>query len=777
MTQNGKTQPTAMLVLIALFAALLVGCSPKADHTSEKASPEAKPSDIDQQVDALMAKMTLEDKVGEMTQLTLDMLCVGEPYQLESPHRIDPDKMRKALVEYKVGSILNVGGHAYTREKWYELMTAIQKTAMEEKSTGIPVLYGIDAIHGANYTQGATLFPQQIGLAATWNPELAKEMGRITAYETRASAIPWTFSPVMDLGRDPRWPRMWETFGEDVHLGTEMGIALMQGYQGDDIGDPEHVAACLKHFLGYSVTLTGKDRTQAWVPERMLREIHLPAFAKAIEAGAATLMINSGEMNGIPVHINPKILTEILRNELGFEGLAVTDWEDIRYLFSRHRVATDYKEAIKMAINAGVDMSMVPTDLEFPVLLKELVEEGAVPMARIDESVRRILKLKFKLNLFEQPFYEADRYPDFASEKHAMASMEAALESITLMKNANGILPLKAGSKVLVTGPTSQSLNCLNGGWTHTWQGVETQYNTPEKLTIFEALQARLGTAEVEYVEGASTTELNNLDQAVVAAQKSDVAIVCLGETPYTEIPGDVDNLNLPNAQIELVEAIAATGTPVVLVLVQGRPRVISAIEGLADGIVNAYLPGNEGGPALAEILVGVANPSGKLPFTYPRYSASLLTYDHKGTDQINRDFSYTAFNPQFAFGHGLSYTEFSYSNLKLDQSELSEGGSLTVSVMVENIGDRRGKEVVQLYVTDKVASITPPVERLRAFRKITLDPGQSQTVSFTLTAQDLAFVGWDQKMVTEPGDFELRINELKESFVYKSAAAAPGKN
>ncbi len=725
---------------------------------------------IDKKIDEIIAKMSIEDKVGEMTQLSIDAISVGEPYNLKSPHELDINKMEEVLVKYKVGSILNCGGHAYTKEHWHKIISTIQEYATQKKESGIPVLYGIDAIHGTNYTLGATLFPQQISQAASWDTEIAKEIGRITAYETRASSIPWSFSPVLDIGRDPRWPRLWETFGEDVHLASEMGEAIINGYEGDrnNISDPNRIAACMKHFLGYSVTMSGKDRTPAWVPERQLREYFLPTFQKAINAGAHTIMICSGEMNGIPVHANKKILTDLLKDELGFKGIVLTDWEDIKYLYSRHRVAEGDYDAVKMAINAGIDMSMVPMDLSFTKTLKELVEKGEVPMSRIDDAVRRILRVKLKLGLFETPVTHYKDYPKFASEEHSNIALKAAQESITLLKNEKNILPLSKDGEYLVTGPTSHNLNYLNGGWTHTWQGNDPQWNTPGKLTIAEAIMEKIGKEKVTYLEGCTIDTIINIKKVAAAAKGKKAAIVCIGEATYTEIVGNIGDLVIPQAQIDLVNAIAETGTPIILVLVEGRPRIVTQCDKKSDAVVMAYLPGNEGGKAITDVLFGDVNPSGKLPFTYPRDPHSLVTYDHKGTDKMHSDFSSNAFDPLYEFGHGLSYTQFEYSNLILSSKTLTTENNLTVSVDVKNAGKRAGKEVVQLFTTDFVASITPSVKRLKAFKKIELKAGETQTISFEINPRDLAFVGLENKWITEPGEFELKINELSEEFIFE---------
>jgi len=750
------------LILLSFLILFLTAC-PGINNSFTTSQSLSNPEDSTlRKVKIMLSKMSLEDKVGEMTQLSLDMLCVGEPYNLQDPIQLDTSKMQKVLVGIKAGSIINNGGHALTRKQWNEIISEIQRVATEEKASGIPVLYGIDAIHGANYTVDATLFPHQIGLAATWNRDLVKQLASISAYETRASSIPWSFSPVLDLGRDPRWSRFWETFGEDPYLVSEMGKAVLQGSQGNDINHPEKVAMCMKHFVGYSFPLTGKDRTSAWIPERQLREYFLPSFQAAINAGAKTIMINSGDVNGIPVHSNSKILKDILRDELGFKGVTVTDWEDILYLVSRHKIASDYKEAIRIAINAGIDMSMVPLDVKFPILLKELVEEGKVPVSRINEAVSRILTLKFELGLFENPVPDFNAYPDFASEKFRQIALHAAMESMTLLKNENSILPLSKKNRILVTGPTAHSLNALNGSWTNTWQGVETKYNTKGKSTILEAMQTEFGKSQITYVPGTSIDTIVNIKNAVEASISSDVVVICIGEYPYTEKPGDINNMTLPDVQLQLVREIAATGTPIVLVLVEGRPRIISEIESLSAAILMAYLPGNEGGIAIAKTMSGENNPSGKLPFTYPRYVNSMIPYYYKGTDEIDQNFGTNAINPQWQFGYGLSYISYKYNNLKIE--ELGNG-EYSISVEVTNEGNRKGIETIQLFVQDKVASITPPVKRLRAFNKTEIGAGETKKCSFSITSHDLKFIGKENNWITEAGEFEAMIGTLRETF------------
>lgn len=710
--------------------------------------------------------MSLDEKVGQMTQVTIDVISVGRKGALAEPHRVDEAKLRNAIVGHHVGSILNVANHCYSRGHWYEIISAIQKMALEETSAKIPVLYGIDAIHGANYTENATLFPQQIAMAATWNPALVERAGSITAYETRASGIPWTFSPVLDMGRNAAWPRIWETFGEDVFLSSEMGKAMVKGYQGNDISDKYKVASCLKHYMGYSFPLSGKDRTPAWIPENFLREYFLPPFAAAIKAGARTVMINSGELNGTPVHADHHILTDILRTELGFDGVAVSDWEDIIKLVTVHRVASTQKEAVKIAVMAGIDMSMVPYDFSFYDYLLELVKEGSVPVSRIDEAVRRILRVKYELGLFENAYFPASDYPKFGSDEFRNASLETAHEAITLLKNENQVLPLKKKSKVLVTGFAANSMQCLNGGWSYSWQGELTNTYAAYKNTILEAIQHKIGVNNVLYAEGVQFDSAADAQKALRLAKSADYIVLCLGELSYTEASGNISDLYLPDAQVKYALQLAATGKPVVLVLAEGRPRIISKFADNMQGIVMAYLPGNEGGEAIADILFGDVNPSGKLPVTYPRYPNDLITYDRKYSEEVADTIApNTKYDPQFPFGFGLSYTSFSYSNLVLDKSKMSRDEKLHITVDITNTGKINGKEVVQLYIGDLYASITPSVKRLRGFEKVEVEPGATKSVTFTISASDLAFVNRNLEWITEPGEFEAEIGGLKRKF------------
>ena len=734
--------------------------------------------DNTQKIEDLLKRMTLEEKVGQMTQLTIGMIVSGRDQDV----KIDPAKLEKAIGKYGVGSILNVSDQALTLDRWHEIIGLIQDAAKKTR-LGIPVIYGIDSIHGANYVQGATLFPQEIGMAATWNPELMKRAAEITAIETRAAGIPWSFSPVLDLGRNPLWPRFWETFGEDPYLAKVMGVAFVRGLEGADVSSQNSVASSLKHYMGYSFPLTGRDRSSAWIPENYLREYFLPTFDAAVKAGARTIMINSGDINGVPGHVNRQILTDILRTELGFKGFVVSDWEDIKKLVTMWRIAATEKEATRMAIMAGIDMSMVPLDYSFADHLIALVKEGAVPKSRIDEAVRRILRVKFEIGLFENPLPDAALKAKFALPESRQVSLQAAQESITLLKNANNILPLAKTTKVLVTGPTSDSLISLNNGWTYVWQGSEESLYPKDRHTIRKAIEAKVGAGNVTFVQGTRITRPPNttsnntptdveeevdIDAAVRAAQNVDVIVLALGEGSYCETPGNITDLTIGEPQLKLAQALKATGKPIVLVLVEGRPRIINRIVDSASAILMAYNPSNEGGTAIADVLFGDVNPSGKLPFTYPRTPNGLINYDHKPFETENTAFGNMAFKPQFAFGEGLSYTTFAYSDLRLGKQTIAANEELPVSVTVTNSGRRAGKEAVLVYVSDLVASISPPNKRLRRFAKISLEPGQSRTLTFKLRREDLSFIGADNKPTVEPGEFNVSIAGLTQKFTLK---------
>lgn len=728
----------------------------------------------------IMEGMTLEQKVGQMTQLTLDVIGRGEHIAHSyMPFEFDEAMLDTVIHRYKVGSILNTASNTPLEvETWSRIVRRLQEEALADG--GIPIIYGVDQVHGVTYTVGGTLFPQQIGMAATWNRQLVAEGAEICAYESMAGNVPWNFSPILDLGRDPRWPRMWETYGEDSHLVSAMGVAAVRGYQGTDRErvDGRHVAACLKHYLGYGAPYSGRDRTPALIPDNELRERHFQPFADAVEAGALSVMANSGLINGVPVHASYRLLTEWLKEGLAWDGVIVTDWNDINNLWSRDRVCSTPKEAVKVAINAGIDMSMVPYDVKFCTYLKELVEEGEVPMSRIDDAVSRILRLKFRLGLFERPYAAVDDYPEFASDASARRALAAAEESITLLKNENGLLPLSPETRILVTGPAANSMRALNGGWTLSWQGEKADFYGEKYRTILEALTARAGSGRVVYAPGVTYTEGNppttsipyyaenrpQIDQAVRAAAGVDCIVLCLGENSYCETPGNLDDLTLSSNQLALAAALAATGKPVVLVLAEGRPRIVSSIEPQMQAVVQTYLPGNYGGEALAAILYGDVNPSGRLPYTYPKHVNALTTYDHKPCetmDVMEGAYNYEAVvSVQWPFGYGLGYTTFAYDNLQVDKADFRSGDRLAFTVDVTNTGKRSGKEVVMLFSSDLAASISPDVRRLRAFEKVELRPGETKRVTLAVPANDLAFVGADGRWRLEKGGFDIQVGD-----------------
>jgi beta-glucosidase len=721
---------------------------------------------IETKVDALLKQMTLEEKVGQMAQVSLESLgsLKGGKFSFN-------DKLKDAVVNYKVGSILNTPGALQSASDWNRIITEIQNTA-QQTGLKIPVLYGLDDIHGVNYVAGATLFPQQIGQAATWDPELVHNAGVITAYEGRAAGVPWTFSPVLDLGTNPQWPRIWEGYGEDPYLGAQLGAAFIHGVQ-DPLGAKDKLIVSVKHYMAYSDPKSGHDRTDAWIPENYLREYHLPSFAAAINAGARNVMVNSALINGIPTHINRHILTDILKNELGFTGFVVSDWQDIENVYRRDKITKDIKGAIELAINAGIDMSMIPYDYkEFCTDLIALVNEGKVSQERIDDAVRRILRVKYEIGIFDTPVTYVKDYPKFGSAEFEKAAYNTAAESITLLKNKNNTLPLKKNAKVLLTGPNANSMRVLNGGWTYTWQGERTDEYASKYNTILEALQKKLGAKNVVYVPGVAykmkkqyfEDSIVNIAAAVKAAANVDYVLLCIGENSYTETPGNTNDLSLSTNQIALANALSKTGKPVVIILSEGRPRIINGIEPKASAIVDIFLPGNSGGNALADILTGDVNPSGKLPITYPRYVNDLVGYIHKPSEGSGNPQGGES-NPQWPFGFGLSYTKFSYSDLTVDKSSFGADETATISVTVKNTGNKTGKEVVQLFISDLIASLTPDVKRLRGFEKLSLNPGESKTVSFKVPMKDLAFVGTDNQKHLEAGDFKIQIADLTTNF------------
>jgi beta-glucosidase len=764
---------------------------------------------LDDYIHAAVNKLSLEEKVGQMSQIDLGVIAVGSPCGLQQPQTLDQEKLRIAIEKYHIGSILNVGCGSGTiaPDRWQEIHKGISKASAQYSSTGIPILFGIDAIHGVNYTVGATMFPQQIGQAATWNPDLVVRGAEITALECRLSGIPWNFSPVLDLGRQPLWSRFFETYGEDVYLAKTMTRACIQGYQGKhpELGiDDRHVAACMKHFLGYSYPLSGKDRTPAWIPERELREYYLPTFQTAIEEGALTVMINSGELNGTPVHMNPDILTKLLREELGFKGLAVTDWEDIYKLHTTHKVAASLREAVKLAINAGIDMSMTPNDFQFNELLIDLVQSGEVPMSRINEAVTRILYVKHQLGIYDVvnpsigKIREALLPSNLGSPEHRKAALATAEESITLLKNITNsegapTLPLQKNQPQFVFGRAADDLNLLNGAWTNTWQGNDSQYrHHPLYPTIWEALvNSRIngtiitsnninqpaqnqnlvvvggGESSMHLLSGQSRTtkQLKTLKKSLTP---NAVAIFCVGEAPGTEIPGNIDDLTaeIGAGDKQLFEFFKANNIPVVMVLATGRPRIITDYANQSSAVLQTYLPGNEGGTAISNILWGKTNPSGKLPYTYPRFAGDVVHYDHKSTERNDKLFGTNAYQPLFDFGDGLSYTEFGYTNLLV--SDLGSQG-FQVSTTITNKGNRAGKEVCQLYYRDEYASITPSAKKLCAYHKTkVLQPGESETVTFTLNREDFSFINKNLQRVTEPGDITLMLKDQRTTIQMK---------
>ena len=762
-------------LFLFIVAVVLFSCNSNNSIKSNKLDPK-----IEDSITTIISKMSIEEKVGQTCQITLDAILLKDSTNtLVEPHQIDENKLDKAIVEYNVGSVLNVSNHTFSLNKWNSIIKDIQAVALKT-NLKIPVIYGVDAIHGATYIQNSTLFPQEIGLAATWDISHARKMAEITAYETRASGVPWNFSPVLDLGRKPIWSRFFETLGEDVYLAKTFGTAIVEGYQGKQMIDSNHVIACLKHYVGYSYPSSGRDRTPALIPNRTMEEYYLPPFKDAIDAGALTVMVNSGEVNGIPGHANKYLLTEILKEKWGFIGFAVSDWEDFINLHKVAQTDSTLKDAIATAINAGVDMSMVPNNPEYKSycnLLVELVREGTVSEKRLNDAVRRIIRVKYYANLFQDSHSSSNiEYSKFGSEEFKNAAYNAASESVTLLKNNNDILPLSKDKSILVLGPTANSLNCLNGAWTHTWQGIDQSYNNSYP-TIKEALEEKF--ENVSFFEGSKMLMVNgdeadipskDLNNAVRAAKSSDVAIICVGELPSTERPGDIYSLDLPIEQQFIVKEISKTGIPIILVLVEGRPKVIREIEPLSDAILQAYLPGDQGGKVIADILAGDVIPSGKLPYTYPRHNGVIMYYDHKQSEVINANtWKNDFYNPQWDFGYGLSYSTFSYSNLKLSSSTLFSNDNLIVSVDVKNTGEFKAKEVVQLYIRDHYATISPSLKKLKRFSKIELEVNETRTVEFLIGKDDLQFYGIGNNWITEDGKFSVMISNQSQDFNFKN--------
>ena len=726
---------------------------------------------LEAKVEKTLGKMTLDEKIGQMLQLNLDIM--GK-YDASRVWQLNETMLDTCISKWKVGSILNAPGtRAATVAQWQEWIELIQKKSM--KYLGIPDIYGLDHNHGVTYTQGGTLFPQPINIGASFNTELARIGAEITAYESRAANCPWVFNPVVDLSRDPRWPRVWESFGEDAVVNSKMVVAEIKGYQGDDPNhiDQYHVGTSTKHYFAYGAPWTGKDRTPAYLSPQMIREKYFEPFKQAALAGTLTMMVNSGSINGVPVHASYEYLTKWLKEDLQWDGFLVTDWADINNLFSREHVAKDKKDAIRIAINAGIDMSMDPYSVDFCVLLKELVNEGKVKMSRIDDAVRRILRAKYRLGLFDKPNTGGKGYEKFGSDEHAQKALQAAEESEVLLKNEGNILPLDKGKKILLTGPNANQMRCLHGGWSYTWQGSNAEDLAEKYNTIYEALCNKYGKDYIILEQGVTYKERGRyheenepqIQKAVNAAAQADVIIACIGENSYTETPGNLSDLWLSKNQRDLVKALAKTGKPIILVLNEGRPRLIADIEPLAKAVVDILFPGNYGGDALANLLAGDTNFSGKMPYTYPREINSLNTYDYKVSEAVGTmagAYNYDAkVSLQWPFGYGINYTTYEYSNLRVDKTSFTANDILTITVDVKNTGSRAGKEAVLLYSSDLVASIVPDNRRLRDFTKIALEPGETKTVTFQLPAKNLAFVGADGRWTLEEGDFLLRVGRL----------------
>ena len=729
---------------------------------------------IEAQVEQTLKKLTLEEKIGQMMELVTDLFGANDK---NGVFYIDEHKTDSILSRYKIGSILNAPNTcAPTAKQWEKYIEQIQKISM--KRIGIPCVFGLDQNHGSTYTQGGTLFPQNINVAATFNREIARHSAEATAYETRAVSVPWTFSPTVDLGRDARWPRIWENFGEDCYLSSEMGKAMVYGFQGEDPNniDQYHIATSLKHFMGYGVPWTGKDRTPAYISPANLREKHFAPFLAGLQAGALTVMVNSASVNGMPMHANKEILTGWLKEETGWDGVLITDWADINNLYTREMVAKDKKDALRIAINAGIDMIMEPYSCDACGYLIELVKEGKIPMSRIDDACRRVLRMKYRLDLFKNPTQKLKNYPKFGGEEFAKLALEGATESMVLLKNERNILPLQHGKKILLTGPNANQMRCLDGGWSYTWQGHRTDEFADKYNTIYEAFCNEYGKENIILNQGVTYNEKGKYWEenepqilgAVAAAKDADVIVACIGENSYTETPGNLTDLWLSENQRNLVKALAQTGKPVILVLNEGRPRLIADIEPLAQGIIDILIPGNMGGDALVNLVSGKSNFSGKMPYTYPKEINSFANYDFKKSEEVGTmegAYDYNAkITQQWGFGYGLSYTSYQYSNLKVSKSDFRHGDIIKVSVDVKNTGKVAGKESILLFSSDLVASMVPDGRRLRAFDKVELQPGETKTVTFDLKADDLAFVGWDGKWRLEEGDFKLMIADQTAS-------------
>lgn len=762
------------IIQIIFLIVIVLSCSKmeQSKNNIEKIS-DLNMSETEQKISLLLAQMTLKEKAGQMINIGLPAILEGGYWDAKERAIFDQKKFKKLIIESAVGSIHNTPGYPAEKDEWYQIVKKIQDSAMQKTRLGIPVLYGIDNIHGANYVNGSTMFPHQIAIAATWNTELSKKSAEITSYESRAASLPWNFNPNADVAMSPLWGRIGESFGEDPYLISEMTAAYILGSQQHGLQDSASTAVCVKHYVGYGAGRNGKDRANALIPENSLRQYFLPPFEKAIKNGAMGVMISSNAVNGIPCHINSYYINNILKGELGFKGVVISDFSDIDFLIGAHLSAKDKREATKMAVNAGLDLIMNPFDADVANYIVDLVEKGEISMSRIDDAVTRVLRLKFYLNLFEVPYNDPKNYTEFAGVAHVDANYQTASEAITLLKNNNDVLPLSSSKKILVTGYSANSINILNGAWSRSFLGRETKFNDPSKLRILDAIKKQVGTANIAFVEGTDYLEDINSEEAVKKAKNVDYIVVCVGEIPASEKPSDINELELPKVQQELVKKLSKLGKPIILVMVQGRPRIINKIEPLVDAIVMAYLPGDEGGRAISDVLFGKTNPSGKLPYTYPKYSGNYLTYYHKKTDIRDTDWGYNGFYPQFEFGFGMSYTTFEYSNLTLSTEMLKDSEELNISVDVKNTGTREGKEVVQVYLKDLVATVSPDSKKLVRFSKINLKVGEQKKVNFILTSEDLKSIGLNNTWIIEEGEFEVQVGGsskelMKKIFYYK---------
>jgi beta-glucosidase len=730
-------------------------------------------TETEEKIKELLTKMTLKEKVGQMLNIGIPTILTGGYWDARDSAVFDPERFQKFIVDYAVGSIHNTPGYIPTKERWHNIIKKIQDSAMSNTRLGIPILYGIDNIHGANYINKSVMFPHQIAMAATWNTKLAELCGEITSYESRAASLPWNFNPNVDVAMTPLWGRIGESFGEDPVLISEMSASYLKGSQKKGLQHPTSTAVCLKHYLGYGAGRNGKDRANAIIPEKNLRQYFLPPFENAIKKGAMGVMISSNAVNGLPCHINSYYINDILKGELGFKGVVISDFSDVEFLIEAHQSAKDKREATKLAVNAGLDLIMNPYDADIVDIIVELVENGDISTSRIDDAVTRVLRLKFYLNLFDSPYNNPKDFPEVGGENHIAANYQMACEAITLLKNNNTLLPLDHNKKVFLTGYAANSMNVLNGAWSRSFLGRDTIYNDPNKLTILDAITKKIGYTNLTFVQGTDYLEDINSDKALSYAKKADYIVVCVGEIPATEKPSDINELELPKVQQELIKKLSKSNKPIILVMVQGRPRIIREIEPLVDAVIMAYLPGQEGGRAIADILYGTVNPSGKLPYTYPKYSGNMLPYYHKKTDIRDVNWGFDGFYPQYEFGYGLSYTNYEYSNLEIGTDTLKGSEALNISIDVKNTGDRDGKEVVEVFLKDLVATVSPDSKKLVRFDKIAMKPGETKTMHFSLNSKDLSFVGLKNTWITETGSFELQIGGdpqklLKKQFYYK---------